>query len=130
MNTKVHAWVVCLTVIAVTLPSLNAQERSPSWQLTTLYTFLGEADGASPSEVGLDPAGNLYGITAYGGDAGCGQSGGCGVAFGLNARGHESILHSSRVSGRGFGREGMGQASYLASISGSNPTSITPSLRK
>ncbi len=94
MNARMNAKIVCALMMAASLSSVNAQERSPSWQLTTLYTFLGEADGASPSEVGLDPAGNLYGITAYGGDASCGQLGGCGVAFKLNASGLESILHT------------------------------------
>lgn len=94
MNARMNAKIVCALMIVASISSLNAQERSPSWTLTPLYTFLGEADGASPSEVGLDPAGNPYSIAAYGGDAGCGQSGGCGVAFKLNARGHESILHT------------------------------------
>jgi uncharacterized repeat protein (TIGR03803 family) len=94
MNARMNARIVCALMIVASISSVNAQERSQSWTLTPLYTFLGEADGASPSEVGLDPAGNLYGITTFGGDAGCGQSGGCGVAFKLNARGHESILHT------------------------------------
>src|SRR5580658_9423888 len=94
MNARVNARIVCALMMVASMSSVNAQERSPSWTLTPLYTFLGEADGASAGEVGLDPAGNLYGITAFGGDAGCGQSGGCGVAFKLNARGQESILHT------------------------------------
>jgi uncharacterized repeat protein (TIGR03803 family) len=90
-----NAKIVCALMIVASLSSVNAQERSPSWTLTPLYTFLGEADGASPVEVGLDPAGNLYSITAYGGQAGCDPSGaGCGVAFKLNPRGGESILHT------------------------------------
>jgi len=94
MNARMNAKIVCALMMVASISSVNAQERSQSWTLTPLYTFLGEADGASPSEVGLDPAGNLYGITTFGGDAGCGQSGGCGVAFKLNARGQESILHT------------------------------------
>ena len=95
MNPKMNACVVLLFAMVGWVPTLKAQERSLSWTLTRLYTFLGEADGASPSEVILDPAGNLYGITAYGGQSGCGQFGdGCGVAFKLNPSGHESILHT------------------------------------
>ena len=73
MNARMNAKIVCALMIVASISSVNAQERSPSWTLTPLYTFLGEADGASPSEVGLDPAGNLYGTTAFGGQAGCGQ---------------------------------------------------------
>jgi uncharacterized repeat protein (TIGR03803 family) len=94
MNARRNAKIVCALMIVASISSVNAQQRPPSWNLTTLHTFLGEADGASPSEVGLDPAGNLYGTTAFGGDAGCGDGYGCGVAFELNARGHESILHT------------------------------------
>ena len=95
MNARVNARIVCALMMVANMSSVNAQERAPSWNLTTLYTFLGEADGASPGEVGLDPAGNLYGTTAFGGQAGCGPySYGCGVAFEVNARGHERILHT------------------------------------
>jgi uncharacterized repeat protein (TIGR03803 family) len=94
MNARMNAKIVCALMIVASFTSVNAQQRSPSWNLTTPHTFLGEADGASPGEVGLDPAGNLYGITAFGGDAGCGQSGGCGVAFKLNPSGQESIPHT------------------------------------
>jgi uncharacterized repeat protein (TIGR03803 family) len=94
MNARLNAKIVCALMMVASISSVSAQQRPPSWNLTTLHTFLGEADGASPVEVGLDPSGKLYSITAYGGDAGCGQSGGCGVAFELNAREEESILHT------------------------------------
>src|SRR5580658_6351800 len=94
MNARVNARIVCALMMVASMSSVNAQERSSSWTLTPLYTFSGEADGASSGEVGLDPAGNLYGTTAFGGDAGCGYGYGCGVAFELNTGGHESILHT------------------------------------
>lgn len=46
---------------------LSAQPDG-SWQLTTLYSFLGGVGGASPSGgLVMDSAGNLYGTTQYGG---------------------------------------------------------------
>jgi len=57
---------------------------------TVLYRFTGGTDGASP-QAGLtrDPAGNLYGTTAFGGDSVCG----CGTVFKIDRRGKETILH-------------------------------------
>jgi len=52
-------------------------ELSPTqgggYMVTTLYTFQGGADGASPNHgVLLDPVGNLYGTTSEGGSFNCG----------------------------------------------------------
>ena len=47
---------------------LAAQEHSPSWKLTPVYTFMGLEDGSNPNEVILDAAGNLYGSAQYGGE--------------------------------------------------------------
>ncbi len=97
MNSRIPGWIQSGLLVTVLVSSAlcGGQNTSASPQLTVLYTFLGQADGASPSEVILDAAGNLYGITAYGGQSGCGQFGdGCGVAFKLNPTGHESILHT------------------------------------
>jgi uncharacterized repeat protein (TIGR03803 family) len=53
------------------------------WVLTTLHYFTGKGDGGSPSgDLVIDPAGNLFGTTYYGG-AGC-NSAGCGVVFELS----------------------------------------------
>ncbi len=67
-------------------------EISPSgsgWTKTTLYTFLGAADGAQPQAgVILDPAGHLYGTADQGGNPnGCvsNQEPGCGVVFELKS---------------------------------------------
>ncbi len=49
-----------------------------------LYAFTGKADGGQPySGVVFDRAGNLYGTTTQGGEAGC-FGGTCGVAFELS----------------------------------------------
>jgi uncharacterized repeat protein (TIGR03803 family) len=47
--------------------------RNPggAWQETVLYSFTGGNDGAYPSSgVVLDPAGNIYGTTLWGGPSG------------------------------------------------------------
>ena len=56
---------------------------------SVLYNFTGGADGGgSFADVIQDWAGNLYGTTAYGG------TGGVGVVFKVDPRGHETVLHS------------------------------------
>jgi uncharacterized repeat protein (TIGR03803 family) len=62
---------------------------------TVLYSFLGSPDGddAAPGLV-LDPGGNLYGATAYGGAGTCQNSPfiGCGTLFKVDQNGHETVL--------------------------------------
>lgn len=61
------------------------------------YSFNGGTDGEYPQAgLLLDPAGNLYGTTYYGG------SGGYGTVFEVDASGAETILHS--FDGRNNGR--------------------------
>jgi hypothetical protein len=82
-----------LTLSSVLASSIlfAADKHSPSPTLTPLYTFLGEADGASPNEVILDPAGNLYGTAYYGGNlVNCGPTG-CGVVFKIGTSGRETL---------------------------------------
>jgi uncharacterized repeat protein (TIGR03803 family) len=51
---------------------------------TILHRFTGKSDGMEPmADLALDPAGNLYGTTEYGGDDQCNNGLGCGVAFTL-----------------------------------------------
>jgi uncharacterized repeat protein (TIGR03803 family) len=61
-----------------------------------LYSFTGNADGATPSaSLILDAAGNLYGTTAYGGNFGGGcASLGCGVVFKVTPGGQEVVLYT------------------------------------
>ena len=67
------------TVFKLTPPA----KAGGAWIKSTLYSFLGGADGAEPfSAVVSGPDGSLYGATYYGGGArNC--SGGCGIVFQL-----------------------------------------------
>ena len=68
-----------------------------SWTESILYTFLGGADGSSPSALAFDAAGNLFGTTPNGGNAQS-RCGGCGTVFELSpSQGGswtKTILHS------------------------------------
>jgi uncharacterized repeat protein (TIGR03803 family) len=58
--------------------------KGSDWILTPLYGFLGGTDGAFPiAPVSIGPDGNLYGITYYGGNSGCGVLRSCGTVFKL-----------------------------------------------
>ncbi len=72
------------------------------WSESVIYSFKGGADGAIPSGVILDSAGNLYGATGFGGDT-LACSGGCGVIFELkpvSGGWTESVIHTFK-SGTG-----------------------------
>jgi uncharacterized repeat protein (TIGR03803 family) len=60
---------------------------------TVLHSFAGGTDGANP-EVGpfRDTAGNLFGVTDFGGGTRCHGSG-CGVIFELDKNNNETILY-------------------------------------
>jgi len=64
--------------------------------LTTLYSFRGSSDGYEPYEGLLrDGAGNLYGVTTYGGTGTCGNgTAACGTVFKLDPSGNLIILHT------------------------------------
>jgi uncharacterized repeat protein (TIGR03803 family) len=69
---------------------------TPDGTESLLHSFAGgTADGQSPSGgVVLDGGGNLYGVTALGGDGCKGQ--GCGAAYRIAPDGTETILHNFR----------------------------------
>jgi uncharacterized repeat protein (TIGR03803 family) len=59
---------------------------------TVLHSFTGRSDGGDPpGRLVLDTAGNLYGVTASGGELLCPD--GCGVVFKLTPGGTETVLH-------------------------------------
>lgn len=59
-----------------------------SGQLTTIFTFLGDQNGRSPSSLLEGNDGNLYGTTNYGG------ANNAGVVFKLSKKGAIQILHT------------------------------------
>jgi uncharacterized repeat protein (TIGR03803 family) len=62
--------------------------RSGPWRLTTLYSFTGGSDAATPNNLTADMAGNLYGTSSAGGGSSvCTNNGaviGCGTVFELS----------------------------------------------
>ena len=59
----------------------------PGGQVTVLYSFTGEKDGAYPSsKVALDSSGNVYGTTP---DGGFGNN---GVVYMIDPSGNEKVL--------------------------------------
>jgi hypothetical protein len=70
----------CGMVFSLTPP----KSGTGAWTATTLHSFTGGSDGASPfSPVVIDSQGVLYGATEAGGE-GCGRSNGCGAIFALS----------------------------------------------
>jgi uncharacterized repeat protein (TIGR03803 family) len=63
---------------------------------TILHDFgaSGSNGTAVRAPLARDSAGNLYGTTAYGGDANCLEGEGCGVVYKLDPAGHYGVLHS------------------------------------
>lgn len=60
---------------------------------SVLYSFTGGSDGCDPYPgVILDSAGNLYGVTFYGGAGFCNS--GYGVVFKVDSSGNETVLHT------------------------------------
>jgi len=91
----------CGTVFKLTPPAREGE----GWSETLLYNFQSGSDGNLPiGPVALDSAGNLYGVTEFGGGQGttCDffYGGNCGVVFELSppqtegAQWTEKILHS------------------------------------
>jgi uncharacterized repeat protein (TIGR03803 family) len=70
---------------------------------TILYTFTGGADGQWPQDpLVQDSAGNLYGVTASGGDLNCGMPHlGCGTVYKVTPAGKKSILYAFKAGSDG-----------------------------
>jgi uncharacterized repeat protein (TIGR03803 family) len=71
---------------------------SGAWTETLLYAFTGGSDGREPfARLLFDPAGNLYGTTALGGNIGSVCTSGCGTVFKLTPGSSgwtESVLYA------------------------------------
>jgi uncharacterized repeat protein (TIGR03803 family) len=77
---------------------------APDGTETILYSFKGRGsgDGEMPwAPLVMDTAGNLYGTTAYGGDAESCDAG-CGTVFKLSPDGREKVLHEFHSGADGF----------------------------
>jgi uncharacterized repeat protein (TIGR03803 family) len=78
-----------------------------TWTESVLHTFVGGTDGANPlSDLMMDSAGTLYGVTAYGGSEGCNV--GCGTVFTLARSGGswtESVIYAFQGGADGAGPE-------------------------
>jgi uncharacterized repeat protein (TIGR03803 family) len=69
-------------------------EFTGSGNETVLYSFKAGSDGAFPyTGVVRDKRGHSYGVTASGGNTGCG-GGGCGTVFEISPSGKEKILYT------------------------------------
>ena len=64
---------------------------------SVIYSFgkIGSGDGESPQygRITRDSAGNIYGVTPWGGLNCAASSYGCGIVFKIDAAGHETTLH-------------------------------------
>lgn len=68
----------------------NSQAHKPQ----RLYEFNGNPDGAGPiGDLVADPAGNLYGVTLWGGGSSACGIGGCGAVFEVTPQGRETLLY-------------------------------------
>ena len=72
-------------------------ELTAAGDFKVLHAFAGGKDGeeiASYATLLLDPAGNLYGTTPYGGNQDCSGVPGCGLIFKMNSAGKGTSLYS------------------------------------
>jgi len=67
----------------------------PKGQQTVLYVADGPDGSSFDSPLTLDAHGNLYGMSPYGGNSNCGESGGgCGTLFKITPAGKFTLLHA------------------------------------
>jgi uncharacterized repeat protein (TIGR03803 family) len=84
-----------LPIVSFVLWSVLAAVPAASAQtLTTLYSFTGGGDGAYPSSLIRDSAGNLYRVANGGGSPTCPMPNqGCGTIFKLDTKGNLRVLY-------------------------------------
>jgi uncharacterized repeat protein (TIGR03803 family) len=85
-----------LLILLGTATALHAQSAAQSdkpqaGSYSLLYSFRCSPDGETPGGgLLMDPSGNLYGTTEYGGESGLGR----GIVFKVTPNGTESVLHT------------------------------------
>jgi len=100
---KILRLFACATLTLAAALSVSAAQAAYSEKI--LYTLMGSSDGGNPTGLlTADKAGNLYGVTAVGGNTNC-QIGmentdGCGVVFEVEPKtGSETVLHTFNFTG-------------------------------
>ncbi len=94
--------------------------------VTRLHAFVGGSiDGAVPQSLTLDPSGNIYGATAFGGSEGCNDRYGCGTIFSLSAAGKYHLLHRFTNGADGSFPTGQLAVDSAGNVYGSDATGGT-----
>jgi uncharacterized repeat protein (TIGR03803 family) len=79
-------------------PPIGAPSRlaaaASSVAYKVIYSFKGEADGATPRAALINVNGTLYGTTYAGGRTGCAGPARCGTVFSITPSGTEKVLHA------------------------------------
>ena len=84
-----YCWVLAALLVAAVIPAPAVGQT-----FTVLYQFRqGEISNPASSLI-LDPEGNLYGTTLYGGDLRCNTPFGCGTVYRVDATGKRTVLYS------------------------------------
>ena len=90
----------------------SAREARPSFSYSSLYSFMGGADGTNPEAALMNFGGTLYGTTQAGGGVGC-YTFGCGTVFAVTTAGAEQVLYSFQG-----GTDGKGPIAALTHLNG------------
>ena len=89
-----------------------------SWKEFPIYTFTGQSDGGFPyAAPTLNPQGNLFGTTSYGGDltdSNCVSNGGCGVVYALTQQ--SGALIGFSPTSLAFGNQTVGTTSVARPV--------------
>ena len=102
--------------IAIVFALAAVLTRSAQAQtFTVIHNFTGGGDGAHPySTPTLDPAGNLYGTTTWGGPGNCSPPYECGTVFKLSRRNSSWVLQTLYTFDPNTGMDGYAPLGQLA----------------